>query len=121
MKTPLNFIRSGAVVAAILICTFACKKDNSSSTSTTDDQTTATLAAGATSSESIYDDTFDVVTQSSEEAGVSTKSAVTATGGMSRAVNQSLASYVAVACATVTLSPADTTTFPKTMTIDYGS
>jgi hypothetical protein len=122
MKNPLNFIHLGAVVAVMLVCAIACKKDSSSTTSTNDDQTTATLAAGATSSESIYDDTFDVVTQSSEQAGISTKALEPSSGGMGRALNnQSLSSYVAVACATITLAPADTTTFPKTMTIDYGT
>ena len=124
MKTPLTFIHTGAVAAAMLVCTIACKKDNSSSTpSTADDQTTASLAAGATGSESIYDDTFDVVTQSSEQVGVSTKALEPGSSiGMTRSLNADpLTSYVAVACATVTLSPADTTTFPKTMTIDYGT
>lgn len=76
---------------------FACKKESRNP----DDDTTANLSSSAASSGDVYDDTYDVALQYGEDNGLS--------GGR------------ADACATVTLSPADTVTYPKTMTIDFGS
>ena len=116
----LNHIRSGAIIAALVLSTFSCKKDSSSGSSTTDDQTTVTLATGATGAESLYDDTFDVVTQSGAQSGVN-GTALAVNPVNVKAVNRSLDAFQAVACAQITLSPADSTSFPKTMTIDYGT
>lgn len=117
MKTQLNFIRTGTLLAAMLLGALSCKKDSSNG-QTADDQTTITLASSSTGAESLYDDAFDVVSQSSEQSGIS----VNSTSGLT--VNSTAtfsASYTAVACATVTLSPQDPAVFPKTMTIDYGT
>lgn len=114
--TTLNLIRTGILIAAMLLGTLSCKKDSSSSQSA-DEQTTIDLAGSSTGAESLYDDAFDVVVQGSEESGVS----VNSTAGLTvNSAGESLASYTAVACATVTLSPQDPSVFPKTMTIDYG-
>ena len=78
----------------------ACKKDNDSTASNADQATAVSISSSGSVSESLYDDAFDVVTQEGENNSVSGK------------VNS---------CATVTLSPADTTSFPKTMTIDFGT
>jgi hypothetical protein len=118
MKPNLNFIRMGTLMAALLLSTFSCKKDSSNSSQTADEQTTVDLASSSTGAESLYDDAFDVVVQSSEESGVSTSSVAGLTVNSTQSVN----TYTAVsACAVITLSPQDPTVFPKTMTIDYGS
>lgn len=117
MKTNFNPLRTGIVIAAMLLCTISCKKDSTSG-QTADEQTTADLASSSTGAESLYDDAFDVVVQSSEESGISINSAAGLTVNSTQSVN----AYTAVsACAVVTLSPQDPSVFPKTMTIDYGT
>jgi hypothetical protein len=118
MKTPLNFTRTAIVMAALVLSALSCKKDSSSSSTSADEQATITQASAATSSESLYDDAFDVVTQSSEQSSISTSATVPVQGVSNRLTSST---YAAVACAMVTLSPADPSVFPKTMTIDYGT
>ena len=117
MKTPSYFICTAIIMAALVLSTFSCKKDSSASQNS-DDQTTIDLASSATGAESLYDDAFDVVAQTSEESNISTSSTPNLT---INSTSLSAGSYTAVACAVVTLSPQDPSVFPKTMTIDYGS
>jgi len=94
------------------------RHNNNSSTQTADESTTVSLASSSTGAESLYDDAFDVVAQSSEQSDVSTSS----TSGLTvNSTNLAVNSYTEVACATVTLAPSDPSVFPKTMTIDYGA
>jgi hypothetical protein len=98
MKQQLDSMKTfGSIALAALITLSACKKDNDNNSDT---DTTVTLASSGSASQSIYDDAFDVITTEGETSNVN--------------------GWVET-CATVTLSPADTTTFPKTMTIDFGS
>lgn len=119
MKNQLTLISAVALLTVILITAFACKKSSTTSSEAADEQTTITLASGATGTESLYDDAFDVVTQSSEQSGVSTVSYTTAT--TTRINNLASNSFTALSCAQVSITPKDTTTFPKTMIIDYGT
>lgn len=97
MKQKLDSMKTiGNIALAVLITLSACKKDSDSG----DADTSATLASSGSVSQSLYDDAFDVVTSEGESSSVNGR---------------------VETCATVTLSPADTTTFPKTMTIDFGS
>jgi hypothetical protein len=97
MKQHVLAMKAAACITlAALIALPACKKDKSNG----DDNSTAiSLASAGSASQSVYDDAFDVVTSEGESSNVSR----------------------VATCATVTLSPADTVTFPKTMTIDFGS
>ncbi len=98
MKQKLDSMKTfGSIALAALITFSACKKDNHDNS---DADTSATLASSGSISQTLYDDAFDVIT----------------TEGEASSVNGRVES-----CATVTLSPADTVTFPKTMTIDFGS
>jgi hypothetical protein len=98
MKQQLDSMKTfGSIALAALITLSACKKDNDNNSDT---DTTVTLASSGSASQSIYDDAFDVITTEGETSNVNGR---------------------VETCATVTLSPADTTTFPKTMTIDFGS
>lgn len=117
MKTPFTFIRSGAVVALILACTLSCHKDNNAGntgTQTTDDQTAVALEASATSTESLFDDAFDLALQNAPQASTNpTSTGLTTNSLTTDAVNPD--------CTTVTLSPSDAVTYPKTITVDYGT
>jgi hypothetical protein len=106
MKINSAILKGGAMVILTATVLFACKKENKGNG---DDDTTANLSGSATSSGDVYDDTYDVALQYGEDNGLS--------GG--RVITD--ANAKADACATVTLSPADTVSYPKTMTIDFGS
>ena len=119
-------VLTNILIAAVLTLGLnACKKDNSTTPATTttgnaDEQTEITLATSATSSETLYDDAFDVVAQSSEQSNLSTNS----TGGkqpdgISTSTIQT--NYTTTNGAIITILPADPSVFPKTMTIDYGA
>jgi len=98
MKQQVKAMKTfGSIALAALIALSACRKDNKDSSDT---DTTVSLASGGSISQSLYDDAFDVITTEGENSSVNGR---------------------VETCATVTLSPADTTTFPKTMTIDFGS
>lgn len=97
MKINSAILKGGIMAIITATVLFACKKESRNS----DDDTTANLSGSATSSGDVYDDTYDVALQYGDDNGLG--------GGR------------ADACATVTLSPADTVTYPKTMTIDFGS
>lgn len=119
MKKQLALISAGTILTAMILLAVSCKKSSTNNSEIADEQTATTLAGGATGTESIYDDTFDVVTQSSEQTGVSNVSfAGSGTPGITTLASLS---YTAVSCAQISILPKDTTTFPKTMTIDYGS
>jgi hypothetical protein len=118
MKTTPEFFRAATLMAVMVLVTISCKKNSSSSSQTADENTTISLAASSVGAESMYDDAFDVVTESSEQSGVSTNSVAGQTVNSIGAANYS---YVNVACATVTLAPATVGVYPKTMTINYGS
>ena len=98
MKQQLDAMKTfGSIALAALLTLSACKKDNDNNSDT---DTTVALASSGSASQSIYDDAFDVITTEGETSHVNGR---------------------VETCATVTLSPADTTSFPKTMTIDFGS
>jgi hypothetical protein len=103
MKINSALLKSGVIALLTATVLFACKKSSTPS----DEDTTASLSTSATSSGDVYDDTYDVVMQNSEDNGLN--------GG--RAITDGRAD----ACATVTITPADTVTYPKTMVIDYGT
>ncbi|MBS1563597.1 MAG: hypothetical protein JST39_04375 [Bacteroidetes bacterium] len=103
MKINSTILKGGVMAILTATVLFSCKKDNKNS----DDDTTASLSSSAASSGDVYDDTYDVSMQYSEDNGLS--------GG--RVSTDAKVD----GCATVTLSPADTVTYPKTMTIDFGT
>lgn len=104
MKINSAILKGGVVALMTATVLFACKKENKGSS---DDDTTANLSSSATSSGDVYDDTYDVSMQYGEDNGLS--------GG------RVMTNGRADGCATVTVLPADTVNYPKTMTIDFGS
>lgn len=94
------------VLATILSASafYSCSKDDSpDNTTPPDDLTAQELTAARIQSDLVFDDVSSEVLQVS----------VNGTTGA--------ASTTSSACATVTISPQDLTTWPKTVTIDYGS
>ena len=94
------------VMATILSASmfYSCSKDDSPDNATPpDDLTAQELTAARIKSDLVFDDVSSEVLQ------------VTLNG------TTGAASTTSAACATVTISPQDLTTWPKTITIDYGS
>ncbi|MFN5476039.1 MAG: hypothetical protein ACK484_05565 [Sphingobacteriales bacterium] len=94
------------VMATILSASmfYSCSKDDSpDNTTPPDDLTAQELTAARIQSDLVFDDVSSEVLQ------------VTLNG------TTGAASTTSAACATVTISPQDLTTWPKTITIDYGS
>lgn len=94
------------VLATILSAStfYSCSKDDSPDNATPpDDLTAQELTAARIQSDLVFDDVSSEVLQ------------VTVNGATGAA------STTSSACATVTISPQDLTTWPKTITIDYGS
>ncbi|HWJ28356.1 MAG TPA: hypothetical protein VNS32_17555 [Flavisolibacter sp.] len=107
MKTKMKLL--GTCVLSVLTLTailFSCKKTEQKINNATDIPSAVSLTASASVSQAAYDDVFGVVMQEGETHKIS---------------GRYVPGYRLQSCATVTLSPADTTTFPKTMTIDFGS
>lgn len=98
MKTLFIYAFAGLITASIFS---ACSKKDSDNDSAKDQPTAITLTTASSISEALYDDVFNQVSAEAEANNVSGR--------------------LATGCATVTLSPADFTTFPKTMTIDFGT
>jgi hypothetical protein len=94
---------AGAVSLALSLVFTSCQKENDNDP---DQNQAAELSVASARSQAAYEDVFDIVLQDGEANGVSGR-------GES-------ASRIA-SCATVTISPLDPGTWPKTMTIDFGT
>ncbi len=105
MKSKTTIMKTtGFLTLAITIAFFSCQKIKDAVDTKPADAIALSIASGT--SETLYDDAFDVVLQDGESNSVAGRETSAARIG---------------SCATVTLSPADLTTFPKTMTIDFGA
>ncbi|WP_428331052.1 hypothetical protein [Mucilaginibacter sp.] len=114
----------------IVICMFAvafglflnaCKKDSSSTTSTTANEAAGvSVSTSATASEMMYDDAFDIVNQSSEQNSL-TVSSIGNTPTLDAINTNATGSYTTTAGATITVVPANSSVFPKTITVDFGT
>src|SRR5688572_7774958 len=103
MKTNMKAL-IGYAFSSIAFSFFisSCSKKDNDTDSGTDQPTAISLTMASSLNETLYDDVFNQINMEGENNGLSER--LTGVQG----------------CATVTLSPADLTTFPKTMTIDYG-
>lgn len=105
MKSKTTIMKTtGFLALAIALTFFSCKKVKEAVDTKPADAIALSIASGT--SETLYDDAFDVVLQDGESNSIAGRETAAARTG---------------SCATVTLSPADLTTFPKTMTIDFGA
>jgi len=119
MKTKRTLIIAALTAATIGLSLNACKKDNSTASSSATESEGVSTATSATASEMMYDDAFDVVTQSGEQSGVSTSSIKGSP--IVDAAGVDTVTYTTTAGATITLSPTDPSVFPKTLTVNYGA
>ncbi len=94
------------LVALFLFVVFSCRKKVDLPDNPGTQTNTIELTAASTIAENLYDDVFDQI--NIEAANNNIAGRLTTTTGIQ-------------GCAVVTLSPADLTTFPKTMTLDFGS
>ena len=99
MKACLGYAFSSIIFSLFIS---SCSKKDSGEDSGTDQPTAISLTMAASLTETLYDDVFNQINLEGEN------------NGMSERLNG------VQGCAAVTLFPADLTTFPKTMTIDYG-
>jgi hypothetical protein len=105
MKSKTTIMKTiGFLTLSIAIAFFSCQKVKDAVDTKPADAIALSIANGT--SETLYDDAFDVVLQDGESNSIAGRETAAARTG---------------SCATVTLSPADLTTFPKTMTIDFGA
>jgi hypothetical protein len=94
-------------ISLSLLVSACSKKDNNDTTDNSKDQPTAiNLTVASSISQSLYDDVFTQINVEAENNNISGK-LMGETGIQG--------------CATATVMPADLTTFPKTLTIDYGA
>jgi hypothetical protein len=123
MKAKLKILQTtGMLLISTMTLITACKKDSSSSsTSTADNNSATTLSANGASSDNMFDDALNVTLQTDQDQSLNNyilqKSSV-ATNGMNGSGSTVTGAYY---CATVTVSPADTVSFPKTITVDFGN
>ena len=94
------------VVVLLSFVSSSCRKENTIPDDPGFETNAIELTAASTVAENLYDDVFNQINI--------------------EAVNNNLAGRLTTTtgiqgCATVTISPADLTTFPKTMTLDFGS
>jgi hypothetical protein len=121
MKTGKTIFRATMItgtLAAILLLG-SCKKSSSSSSSTSDNTNAASLSANGASTDNTFDDVLNVTIQTNQDKTLNSiiaRQSGTTTNGVGTPVV--LGSFY---CATVTVTPADTSNFPKSILVDFGS
>jgi len=123
-----SFTKSMLVVSSIIIIVIAaCKKDNNNNPppggGVNDDSSAAMLSGSSAISDNAYNDVLQVALESSSDNKIAYLASMAKDGQVatnsthpSDAVNG-----IFFTCATYTLAPADTSTFPKTVTVDFGA
>ncbi len=104
---------------------FSCTKNNNSSStsSTTDDSTAASLSASSSSADNAYNDVLQLALETGFDNNIAYLVSTEGQGKVQVNSQQSgtiepLGIYT---CASYTVSPNDTSTFPKTITVDFGA
>jgi hypothetical protein len=103
MKTFFSYTCQGIILSLLIA---GCSKEDNSTDNNKDQPTAISLTVASSISQTLYDDVFNQINFEAENNNISGR-LTTETGVQG--------------CATITLSPADLNTFPKTMTIDYGT
>ena len=124
ITTFLKLLFMAFIVSAVAIT--GCKKDNSSSQSNgaTDDSTAAIMSGSSAVSDNAYNDVLQIAIEGGSDNNIAymvsrASRGTVETNGTHGAVSvNGIGSFT---CATYTLAPADLTTFPKTLTVDFGA
>lgn len=110
-----------ATVLTTVLLINACKKSSNSSGTPADNNGAASLSANGASADNAFDDVLNVSIQTNQDHSLNSYiqqqiSKGTTTNGTG--TSQPLGLYY---CATVTVSPADTVSYPKTIVVDFGA
>src|SRR5258705_457018 len=118
MKTlSMNRIPIAAFAVLFSVILYSCQKENSLNTSqTVTEEQAATYSDESAQTEASFDDAEDVSMTAAEEEGVA--SAPNGRVGEFHPLFEELRSRIGL-CATITVTPNDST-YPKTITIDFG-
>jgi hypothetical protein len=125
MKTSnsLKLISLFAVSFLVIVTMHSCQKDNNNSTSGTNNDTTAAeLSASTTLADNAYDDIFQTAVQTGYDNNIAYKSSSAGDGQIQvNTLHNTETSFGVNGCAVYNVSPNDLTTFPKTISVDFGS
>lgn len=121
--TSLN--RFAVLIAAVLITTFvftSCQKENSANTTQTlTEEQATTYSDESTQAEASFDDAEDIGMIAADEEGTASAAAGRGETNTGRYFPEFAELRLRLGpCATITVTPNDTT-YPKTITIDFGS
>ena len=107
---------AGSALSSVLLFT-ACKKDsNSSSPNETD---AASLSASSATADNQYNDVLNTALQTGVDGSTT---ATSYSSGLAYASGKEITGGSGfVSCAVITVSPTDTTSYPKTVSIDFGT
>ncbi|MBS1600072.1 MAG: hypothetical protein JST75_17735 [Bacteroidetes bacterium] len=113
-------------IVTALIST-GCKKDNSSSNNNgggTDDSTAGTMSGSSAIADNAYYDVLQTALEGGSDNNIAYMASQASRGtvetnGVHNGV--SVNGVTSLTCAIYTMSPADNTTFPKTLVVDFGS
>jgi hypothetical protein len=102
----------------------ACQKQSNSSGSTpANDSTAANLSASSIASDNAYNDVLTIALQAGSDNNIDRVIAKMISGGVQ--ANSTRGVHIdgdsSGSCAAYTVSPADNSTFPKTITVDFGT
>ena len=101
-----KFFNYPCLCILLSLLVISCSKKDNSTDNSKDQQTAVSLTVASSISQTLYDDVFNQINLEAENNNIAGR-LTTETGTQG--------------CATITLSPSDLNTFPKTMTIDYGA
>jgi hypothetical protein len=124
-RNPLKSTPFYSLLSGLLLMFMACQKDNNnnaSSGNTNSDTTAAQFSAATTLADNAYDDIFQTAVQTGYDNNIAYKSSQAGDGQIQVNTTRSVETSFGVnGCAVYTVSPNDNTTFPKTITVDFGS
>ncbi len=116
-KFSINRISIAALAFIFVTMLFSCQKDLSSSNETVTEEQAASYSEESSVAEASFDDAEDVATTAADEEGNASEFGINGRG-----FNPSFVELRAAIgnCASITVTPNDST-YPKTITIDFGT
>ncbi|HWK03064.1 MAG TPA: hypothetical protein VNS58_05510 [Puia sp.] len=111
-----------SILSVVFLFT-ACKKDSSSSSSSGDETDAASLSASSATADNQYDDVLTVALQPGSDGSASSAYTPGVSSGTVEVNDVKTVTGPAgiTSCAVITASPADTVSYPKTITVDFGT
>ncbi|MFI5152582.1 MAG: hypothetical protein ACHQET_04565 [Chitinophagales bacterium] len=125
ITTLLRIMFSALFVLILLFSMDSCKKDNNNNSTPANDSTAANQSASSIAADNAYDDVFETAIQTGYDNNIAYRVSLPENGQVeSNAVHDragTTGSNSINGCAIYTVTPNDTTTFPKTIIVDFGS